>query len=118
MKAEETSSILEIETVDGSLPQWEKVAEGVEKAVLRAKPGENRVLIRMAAGSAFPHHSHSVPDEVFVVEGIYIDPHVKSGQAFGPGSYLYYPPGTEHHATTSTGCTILVWNSNQPKAKE
>jgi anti-sigma factor ChrR (cupin superfamily) len=103
-----------IETTDGSAPHWETVAEGVEKWMLRAKPGENRVLIRIAAGKAFPHHSHKVPDEVFVVEGTYVDPNVEDGRAFGPGSYLYYPPGTDHHATTPTGCLILVWNGNRP----
>lgn len=94
---------------------WETVTEGVERTILRAEPGENRVLIKIGAGRAYPHHSHSTPDEVFVVEGTYVDPGVEGGKEFGPGSYLYYPPGTEHNATSPTGCTILVWNSNVPK---
>jgi anti-sigma factor ChrR (cupin superfamily) len=104
-----------IEHIDSAQQTWETVTEGVEKIVLRSKPGENRVLLRIAAGKGYPKHGHSVPDEVFVMEGIYIDPFVEGGKEFGPGSYLYYPAGTEHNATTSTGCTILVWNSNVPK---
>jgi anti-sigma factor ChrR (cupin superfamily) len=87
----------------------------VEKIVLRSMPGEIRVLIKIAAGKAYPKHAHSVPDEVFVVDGIYVDPDVEEGKRFGAGSYLYYPAGTEHNATSPTGCTILVWNSNVHK---
>jgi anti-sigma factor ChrR (cupin superfamily) len=104
-----------IEHVDGTEQCWEKVADGVEKILLRSKPGENRVLLRIAAGKGYPKHGHSVPDEVFVMQGIYVDPVVEEGKEFGPGSYLYYPAGTEHNATSPTGCTILVWNANFPK---
>lgn len=100
---------------DGSNQNWEAVSEGVEKIVLRAEPGENRVLLRIAAGKAYPSHTHAVPDEVFIMEGTYIDPGVEEGKEFGPGSYLYYPAGTEHNATSPHGCVILVWNSNVPK---
>jgi len=100
-----------IEYTDGANQNWEPVAEGVKKLVLRAAGGENRVLIQIAAGKAYPKHAHSVPDEVFVMEGSYADPNVEEGKEFGPGSYLYYPAGTEHNATSLTGCTILVWNT-------
>jgi hypothetical protein len=56
--------------------------------------------------------NHAVPDEVFVMEGTYVDPGVEGGKEFSPGSYLYYPAGIEHHATSPYGCMILVWNSN------
>lgn len=100
--------------IDSAMQNWQKVSEGVEKIVLRAETGENRVLLRIAAGKAYPKHAHAVPDEVFVMEGTYVDPGVEGGKTFGPGSYLYYPAGTEHNATSPTGCTILVWNSNVP----
>ena len=104
-----------IEFTESGGGNWQTIAEGVEKKVLRAQPGENRVLLRLAPGKSFPDHHHSVPDEVYVVEGTYTDPGVEGGKAFGPGSYLYYPAGTDHQATTPTGCVILVWNSNTPK---
>jgi anti-sigma factor ChrR (cupin superfamily) len=105
----------EIDYTDGTVQDWQTVADGVEKIVLRSKPGENRVLLKIAAGKSYPKHAHSVPDEVFVVEGIYADPYVEQGKEFGAGSYLYYPAGTEHNATSPSGCTILVWNSNVQK---
>ena len=45
-----------------------------------------------------------------VVAGTYVDP-AASRRAFDPSSYLYYPAGTEYHATSPTGCTILVWST-------
>lgn len=104
-----------IDYKDGAEQKWETVSDGVEKIVLRAEPGENRVLLRIAAGKGYPKHGHAVPDEVFVMEGIYVDPGIEGGKEFGSGSYLYYPAGTEHNATSPTGCIILVWNSNVPK---
>jgi quercetin dioxygenase-like cupin family protein len=85
---------------------WEQVSEGVERTVLRAAPGEKRVLITIAAGQTYPQHAHATPD----------DPGVENGREFPAGSYLYYPPGTEHRASSpggSAGCTILVWNSGK-----
>ena len=96
----------------GGTEKWESVGEGVEKIVLREEPGENRVLLRIAAGKTYPSHNHAVPDEVFVMEGTYVDPGVEGGNEFGPGSYLYYPAETEHHAMSPDGCMILAWNSN------
>jgi anti-sigma factor ChrR (cupin superfamily) len=96
--------------------QWEQVSEGIERTILRAEPGEKRVLIRIAAGRTYPHHAHNTPDEVFVVAGTYCDPGVENGREFPAGSYLYYLPGTEHRASSpsgSDGCTILVWNSGK-----
>lgn len=93
---------------------WESISEGITRTILRAAPGEKRVLIEIAAGCTYPHHAHATPDEVFVVAGTYCDPGVENGRAFPAGSYLYYPPGTEHRASSpanSEGCTILVWNS-------
>lgn len=93
--------------------EWEQVTEGVEKKVLRAEAGETRVIIRIGEGKSFPTHFHKVPDEVLVLKGIYVDPQVKDGYQFGPGAYLYYPAGTEHQATSPSGCEILVWNKKE-----
>lgn len=98
----------------GPHQDWEKVIDGVEKKVLRAEAGETRVLIRIAAGKSFPAHFHDFPDEVFVLQGIYVDPQIEEGKQFGPGSYLYYPAETEHQATSPSGCEILVWNNKKP----
>jgi hypothetical protein len=52
--------------------------------------------------------------EVFVEDGVYADRGVENGRAFPAGSYLYYLPGTDHYASSSAGCTILVWNAGMP----
>ncbi len=43
-----------IDYIDGTVQDWETVADGVEKIVLRSKPGENRVLLKIAAGKSYP----------------------------------------------------------------
>jgi len=106
-----------VATTEPQAHVWETVSEGVTRTILRAEPGEKRVLIKLEAGRTYPHHAHATPDEVFVVEGVYADPGVENGRPFGAGSYLYYPPGTDHYASSpagSGGCTILVWNAGAP----
>lgn len=102
-----------ITSIEGA-STWENYSEGIEKQVLRDEKGESRVLLRIAAGYGYPMHMHTVADEVFVVEGTYVDPGVEQGRAFGVGSYLRYPAGTEHRATSPTDCTILVWSTRRP----
>ena len=95
---------------------WEPVADGSTRTFLRDEPGERRVLINIAAGRTYPPHAHATPDEVFVVAGTYCDPGVENGREYPAGSYLYYPPGTTHQASSpahSQGCTILVWNAGR-----
>jgi anti-sigma factor ChrR (cupin superfamily) len=87
-----------VDFINGGIQNWQTITDGVQKILLRAKPGENHVLLKIAAGKAYPKHAHSVPDEVLVMEGIYVDPAVEQGKEFGPGSYLYYPAGIEHDA--------------------
>lgn len=103
--------------IENQAQVWEPVSEGIERTILRAEPGEKRVLIKIGAGRTYPHHAHATPDEVFVVAGVYTDPGVENGREFAAGSYLYYPPGTDHYAGSpagSEGCTILVWNAGAP----
>ncbi|RZL13955.1 MAG: hypothetical protein EOO62_06735 [Hymenobacter sp.] len=105
-----------VQVVENQPHAWEQVSEGVTRTLLRAEPGEKRVLIKIGAGCTYPPHAHATPDEVFVVAGTYCDPGVENGRAFAAGAYLYYPPGTEHRASSpagSEGCTILVWNAGK-----
>jgi len=55
----------------------------------------------IAAGKVYSKHAHAVSDEVFVMEGSYADPGIEGIKEYGPGSYLYYPAGTEHNATSA-----------------
>lgn len=97
--------------IDSATAAWRTFSDGVEMLALRSEPGANRVLLRFAPGRGYPTHQHEVAEEVYVIDGTYED----LGQRFGPGSYLYYPAGSEHNAYSSTGCTILVINAKVPK---
>ncbi len=97
--------------IDSQTESWKTVAEGVEMLILRAEPGENRILLRLAPGKGYPVHEHAVAEEVFVLDGIYVDPDTSKDKEYGPGSYIYYAPGTQHNATSPTGCTFLVINA-------
>lgn len=55
-------------------------------------------------------HSHPEGEEVFVIEGVYED----MGTSYGAGSYLYYPPNSDHAPTSPTGCVILVMSPKAP----
>jgi hypothetical protein len=52
-----------------------------------------------------------VTEEVFILEGIYVDPDFDKEKEYGPGSYLYYSPGSDYYATSPTGYTFLVMNA-------
>jgi anti-sigma factor ChrR (cupin superfamily) len=104
-----------IHHIDSHAESWKTVTEGVEMLVLRAEPGENRVLLRLAAGKGYPRHKHTVAEEIFVIDGIYVDPDVDKEKEYGPGSYLYYSPHSDHNATSPTGCTFLVMNAKVPE---
>jgi quercetin dioxygenase-like cupin family protein len=97
--------------IDSHVESWRTVSEGVEMLVLRAEPGENRVLLRLAPGKGYPRHKHTVAEEVFILEGTYVDPDFDKEKEYGSGSYLYYSPGSDHYATSPTGCTFLVMNA-------
>ena len=97
--------------IDATTAQWQTFSEGIEMLVLRSEPGANRVLLRLAPGQGYPVHHHEEAEEVFVIEGVYED----RGQQFGPGSYLRYPPGSDHDARSTTGCTFLVINAKVPR---
>jgi anti-sigma factor ChrR (cupin superfamily) len=96
--------------IDTNLIKWKNVGDGVELFVLRAVPGEVRALLRFAPGKGYPRHRHPEGEEVFVLDGIYKD----SETEYGVGSYLYYPPNSEHAPNSPTGCTILVMSPKPP----
>lgn len=61
-------------------------------------------LVRYAAGSAFPEHTHAHGEEILVLDGVFSD---ESGD-YGPGSYIRNPPGSAHSPRSASGCTLFV----------
>jgi hypothetical protein len=61
-------------------------------------------LVRYAAGSSFPAHSHGLGEEFLVLEGVFSDEHGDYSQ----GTYVRNHPGSQHTPFTMPGCVIFV----------
>jgi quercetin dioxygenase-like cupin family protein len=61
-------------------------------------------IVRYAAGSRFPHHSHALGEEFLVLSGIFSD----ANGDYPEGSYVRNPPGSEHEPFSESGCIIFV----------
>lgn len=84
--------------------RWRPVGEGVELAPLKIKDGVGTFLLRFQAGSRSRAHRHPGGEEVFVVSG--------TGRLddleFGPGDFVYTPPGESHTLYAETQVLIHV----------
>ena len=61
-------------------------------------------IVRYAAGSSFPRHTHPKGEEFLVLDGVFSD---ESGD-YPAGTYVRNPPGTGHAPHSDNGCRILV----------
>jgi quercetin dioxygenase-like cupin family protein len=101
----------DLKYIDSNTSEWKVISDGVEQLVLRLEPGEGRFLVRFAPGKGYPKHRHPAVEEVFVLEGTYLD----MGKEYGAGSYLYYPPNSVHAPISPSGCTIMVISQKKPE---
>lgn len=103
-----------IKTDTSALPWSPTGWAGVSMKVLQQPDANGGVtgMMRMAAGSSIPAHSHTHSDQmVFVIEGDLID----AGVTYGPGSFLVAKAGTPHGPHGSAGgCVLLSWYSGKP----
>ena len=85
---------------------WRPIREGVELAPLKLKGGAGTFLLRFAAGSRSPAHTHPGGEEVYIVSGRGRIDDLK----FGPGDFIYTPPGEGHtlHAETEVVIHVLL----------
>ena len=71
---------------------WRPVREGVTLTSLRMQHGAGTFLMRYEPGSRSPTHTHPGGEEIYVVSG--------KGRldelAFGPGDFIFTPPGEGH----------------------
>ncbi|MGA0602578.1 cupin domain-containing protein [Caulobacter sp. KR2-114] len=88
---------------------WRPVREGVTLAPLNMTAGAGSFLMRFEPGSRSPAHDHPGGEEIYVVQG--------SGRlndiAFGPGDYIFTPPGEGH--TLHADDTVVI-HVNLPQA--
>jgi quercetin dioxygenase-like cupin family protein len=90
-----------IETTDAT---WRPVREGVTLTPLRMQAGAGTFLMRYEPGSRSPTHTHPGGEEIYVVSG--------RGRlddlGFGPGDFIYTPPGEGHTLHAETEVLIHV----------
>jgi|ERR1700723_2325486 quercetin dioxygenase-like cupin family protein len=90
-----------IETRDAA---WRPIREGVTLTPLRMRGGAGTFLMRYEPGSRSPTHTHPGGEEIYVVSG--------AGRlddlAFGPGDFIYTPPGEGHTLHAETEVVIHV----------
>lgn len=81
------------------------MAEGVEVKDLGSVNGQSLQLVRFAAGTKFPAHTHEGPEFVYMIEG----EAVQNGQRLGPGWASAAEIGTlDEDFHSPTGCTFLT----------
>lgn len=96
------------EVVDTTQEDWvPSPSPGVERKMLDRIGGEvarATSLVRYAASSRFPAHTHGGGEEFLVLEGVFSDEHGD----YPAGTYVRNPPGSSHAPTTELGCTLFV----------
>lgn len=83
---------------------------GLEVMPLHGFGSEHVALVRWAAGTRFPAHSHPGGEEILVLDGVFQD---EQG-SYPHGSWLRNPPGSVHSPWSETGCTIWVKTGHLP----
>lgn len=91
-------------------PEWENVAPGIACKLLANDPEHDRVsmLVRLAAGTAYPPHRHAGEEELFLLDGeLWIE-----DRKLLPGDYNRAESGTaDQRVWSETGCTCLLITS-------
>ena len=79
--------------------------DGVQWKPLRyvTETGAGAGLIKMAPTCSYPAHEHEAGEHVYVLEGVLLI----GTERFGPGDYIYSPPGSVHAPRTDEGCILL-----------
>lgn len=70
----------------------------------KAESGQVTSIVKYEPGSSFKPHSHSLGEEIFVLEGEFAD---ENGR-YPAGTYLRNPPGSKHAPFSEKGCVIFV----------
>lgn len=100
-------------TLSGEGGEWQDTAiAGIQARVLRVDEQRDEVtmLVRMAAGTAYPSHRHGGDEQCYVLQG---DLQVEELE-MKAGDYQFAPAGSIHGVQrTRTGCTLLLVSSRR-----
>jgi anti-sigma factor ChrR (cupin superfamily) len=86
------------------------LVKGLEVMPLHAFGTEQVALVKWAAGTQFPPHSHWGGEEIFVLDGIFED----EFGAYPTGTWLRSPHGSRHTPFSRRGCVIYVKTGHLP----
>ena len=75
---------------------------------------ESTALVKWPERAAFTHHTHVGGEEIFVLEGTFID---EKGE-YPKGTWIRSPHLSEHEPFVKEGCTILVKVGHLPASDE
>jgi len=89
-----------------ALPWRDTPCLGVQWKKLRFDPasGQSAVLLRFAPGARYDAHRHPQGEQYLVLEGTLQD----GAAQWGPGSYVWHPPGSAHAPSSRDGCVVFV----------
>ncbi len=90
-----------------SVPWVPSPTAGVDRRMLDRIGGEvarATSIVRYAANSQFPSHTHDGGEEFIVLGGVFQDEHGD----YPEGTYIRNPPTTHHRPRSKQGCTIFV----------
>ena len=90
--------------IDTKSQAWQSGIGGLEVMPLHSYLGESTALVKWPAGERFQPHSHFGGEEVFVVQGEFIDDHGRYPQ----GTWIRSPHLSEHFPYVEQETIILV----------
>ena len=103
---------MEEKSVQSSQIPWEQPAGfpgKLKRKVLRVgSDGKPRAaMLRLEAGFEMDAHTHDLPEQHFVIEGMY----EAQGREYATGAYHFIPPHTAHGPFRSRGgaLVLVVW---------
>lgn len=103
---------MEQKSVQSSQIPWEQprgFPKTLKRKVLRIGPdGKPRAaLLRLEPGFEMDAHTHDLPEQHFVIEGMYEE----QGREYPAGSYHFIPANTDHGPFRSRGGAqiLVVW---------
>ena len=97
-RARHQSDALAWMPADGSGARWKLLEHD------GGKPGRITALMHWPPGTEIEPHEHGLGEETLVIAGSFAD----DFGDYPEGSYLRYPPGSDHAPSTRDGCTLLV----------
>ena len=99
--------------------EWEGISiDGISVKRLYSDPGKTTatMLVRMAAGTAYPSHRHAGPEECLVLEG---DLHVGDSIVLRAGDYQRAGSDSIHvKQWTEEGCLLFIVSSTEDQLLE